>query len=601
MKIKTILVGSSCVLIASAFVIASLVFAANRRTEAIAQQGSAAEQLITDVFELHIFAQDYIAYPDERPKEQWYAQYDRVNDLLTSDELARAVSPATMGDLRQEMNRMKSDFDQLVRRNGRADEDVATQELSGDFLVHTRRMITLADTFAQQMFELRSQTRAATDRLVITLLAVLALLTNVLLYVCYRRIIGSIYRLQKGTRQVGKGDLAFRSHNTDTDEIGELSRAFDDMTERLQQSHAQLEQRVAERTAQLQAVSSKNETLLQSIGDGVVAIDTNWNIVLWNDAASTLTGWTKKEVLGKPFRKHIRLLREHDRTENILFISDAMLSGRVRMMENHTVLIRKDGSEMPVGDSAAPIINPHTKEVEGVIIVFRDTSQDRDAQLIRSSFAYASHQLRTPVTVALWNIELAQQEAKGLPVAEKIDIAHNSMKSMQKLVNELMEVSEIDQAIVIPKFASVRWSALFKELKAQVSAKAERAQVEIIFAGATGLKPIKTDPKLLRKALYEIIDNAVAYSRPKTKVSVTVSLQQKNVLVEIVDHGIGVPAEQQGLVFTKFFRGHNIPIGSVGVGLGLYISLEYVKLLKGKMWFTSDEDKGTTFYVSLPA
>ena len=180
-----------------------------------------------------------------------------------------------------------------------------------------------------------------------------------------------------------------------------------------------------ERTREIRQANEKNEILLHSIGDAVVAIDKDWNIVMWNPIATLLTGWGQEEVMGKPFRSFVRFLKEQDRSENILFISEAMLTRRVKNMENHTVLIRKDGSELPVGDSAAPIVDPTTNEVGGAIIVFRDVSADRDAQLIRSSFAYASHQLRTPVTEALWSIEVAKDEVKPGPVKEKMETAYN--------------------------------------------------------------------------------------------------------------------------------------------------------------------------------
>lgn len=113
---------------------------------------------------------------------------------------------------------------------------------------------------------------------------------------------------------------------------------------------------------------------------------------------------------------------------------------------------------------------------------------------------------------------------------------------------------------------------------------------------------VNTDKKLLCKALFEIVENAVAYSRPGSKVEVTASLQdqEKKLLVEVSDTGVGIPEEEQPIIFTKFFRGSNRGKEVVGDGLGLYLAKAYVILLGGKIWFESVEGKGTTFFISLP-
>ncbi len=342
-----------------------------------------------------------------------------------------------------------------------------------------------------------------------------------------------------------------------------------------------------------------NEAYLASIGDGVVAIDVEWNITLWNAAAAHITGWTREDAVRKPFRDIVRFIREHDRTENISFISEAMLSGKTRLMENHTLLIRKDGSEIPVGDSAAPIIGSDGRII-GAIIVFRDASAERDANLIRSSFAYASHQLRTPVTSALWNIEVLREEIKGAKHREKVDIALLSMRSVQKLVLELSAVSEIDQGMILPKPEAVPLQALLKELVGSTKEKIDRSEIDVDISPVPVTASIVTDAKLLSRALREILDNAIAYGRPSGKVRIMTSVNDKETVFEIVDEGIGIPDQQKNIVFTKFFRGQNIPKDSVGAGLGLYICREYVRLLGGKVWFVSKEGEGATFYVSIP-
>lgn len=95
--------------------------------------------------------------------------------------------------------------------------------------------------------------------------------------------------------------------------------------------------------------------------------------------------------------------------------------------------------------------------------------------------------------------------------------------------------------------------------------------------------------------------DAVNYSHRGAKVDVAVSLQKENILIEVVDTGVGIPEEEQIITFTKFFRGSNRgPESAAGDGLGLYLARAYMELLGGKVWFESEEGKGTTFFISLP-
>lgn len=341
------------------------------------------------------------------------------------------------------------------------------------------------------------------------------------------------------------------------------------------------------------------ETLLESIGDGVVVIDMNWTVTLWNRAAQGIAGWTKEEAAGKPFREIMKLIRRRDRSENVQFIAEAMLSGKVRFMENHTLLVRKDGKEIPVGDSAAPVFGEEGKVV-GAIIVFRDLSAEREAEMMRSSFAYASHQLRTPVTKALWGLELALESTRGPEEKEAFKTAITSVMSIQKLTSEMTEVSEIDHKLVIPKLANVKLVAILESVVTEAKGKAAVKNISIEAAPVSALAAARTDRGLLEKALYEILDNAVSYTAAGGRVGIGTTFTDDHVVFEVRDTGIGIPDEQQPIVFTKFFRGQNVPQESVGAGLGLYLASEYVKLLKGKVWFKSREGRGTTFFVELP-
>lgn len=339
--------------------------------------------------------------------------------------------------------------------------------------------------------------------------------------------------------------------------------------------------------------------MLDSIGDGVVAIDRDWKIILWNKSASAITGYSKEEAFGKPFREIIKFIRESDRKESISFIEDAIVMNRVASMDNGMLLVKKDGSEVFVDDSAAPVIGLNG-EVEGAIVVFHDATKERESMHLRSDFMYASHQLRTPITEALWNLEIGIEEQDTNKKNEDLRVAHQSLLSVKKLSEHLVDVSEIDQGNVSVKFSDVKLIDVLTETQNKLEKEADARGVTISIDPVSPIMAINTDQKFLTKILFEVVENAVIYSRREANVAVKTTLKEKELIIEVADTGVGVLEQEQVLIFTKFFRGSNRGSENVGDGLGLYLAKAYTVLLGGKIWFESVEGEGTTFFISVP-
>jgi PAS domain S-box-containing protein len=338
----------------------------------------------------------------------------------------------------------------------------------------------------------------------------------------------------------------------------------------------------------------QEKTFLHSIGDGVFAIDRNYNITLWNPAAEQITGWTKKEAMGKNMRSIIKLQRSRDRQENIHFIEEAMAVGESREITEDTILIKKDGQEIQVGDSASPIFSSSGSCV-GAIVVFRDLSADRENSILRSNFTYASHQLRTPVSKTLWRLELVANEKLPQKLKKEIEVVIRSVKSIRKLIEQLLEVSTIDQGIIIQNKKLTNIPKVVQEISRELQ---DKIKIDLT---DKKVDKLNTDPKLLKRILHEIIDNSILYKKKKSDITLKVASKEKGILFEISDLGIGITEENQPLVGSKFFRGSNFDTTDIpGAGLGLYIARAYTTLLDGKFWFESEEGKGSKFYILLP-
>ncbi len=346
----------------------------------------------------------------------------------------------------------------------------------------------------------------------------------------------------------------------------------------------------------------RQKIFLKSIGDGIVAIDRYWNITLWSDAAEKITGWTEKEVIGRPFRTIVRLVRERDRTENIAFIEQAMLNGETGFLEDRTVLIRKDGSEVPISDSASPIFD-QSGVVAGAIIIFRDASRERQLEASRYEFnSLASHQLRGPVTVIKGYAEMLLDKKDISPdEKERLGEIYKAAVSMHELVNALLNVSRMELGTVAvepePLYIPDAADAALNELAPEI----QRKRLSIAKEYDKSVPPISADPKLVQAVFRNLLSNAVKYTPQNGAVTVGIKREGADMLITVADTGIGIPVADYAKVFIKFFRAENAQHAKAeGTGLGLYLVKAVLEQAGGKIWFKSEENRGTTFFVSLP-
>lgn len=342
------------------------------------------------------------------------------------------------------------------------------------------------------------------------------------------------------------------------------------------------------------------KTLLKNIGDGVIAIDKNLNVVYVNDAALTMSGFSNHEIIGSHLRKTFKFLKSQSRQETVEFIQEPLITGKPSHPQEPMILVSKDGKEIPIGDTVAPIFD-NNQNVTGAIIVFRDTSEEIEAGRTKSSLAYSSHQLRTPVTKALWGLEMALEEKDSLEKHNYIMNSYLAIKSVRKLTDQISEVSQIDQGLVAVKSSQVDLRQIIQDAVATTTSQRGDKADRFITTSTDTPASIKTDPELCKKILAELLDNAATYSDPGKPIHIAYSHQQGGILIEVADQGWGIPEDEQATVFAKFFRGSNFDTTQVvGAGLGLYICKEYVNMLGGKIWFSTKQNKGTTFFVLLP-
>lgn len=603
MKIRTLLIATSTAIFLLTSAVGAVAYVATNAAARIREQGTKAAELQGALLEMNVLAQTYVLWHEERPKRQWYVLYERLTDQLENSIFDGREVRKLADELRLDAEKLRSAFDELSRESGaRAPDAVVERQIAGDLLVQSQRMVTIADRLARQAMEERARMRARADNIIFGLLAVLAAAALGAIAVVYRQIAGPVLKLQKGAKIIGKGDLDYRVGAIADGEIGQLARAFDQMAGQLKRSRDTLEEKVRDRTKEIEELSKKSEIMLRSIGDGVIAIDKEWTITLWNPVAADITGWSKEEAVGKPLRSIAKFVRKIDRTENILFVSDAMIEGKTHFMENDTVLVRKDGSEVDVADSAAPIVDDHGR-VTGAIIVFRDNTKEKELEKSKNDLvSLVTHELRGPATIIRGYLELFHDQwGKELTEEQRAHLAKISAANdkMVELGNSLLSVFRVDfeETNIAPEPTDIRDIA-DEVLKQQELALAQK-KLRLETRYDDDLPVLAVDRNLTELVFTNLLTNAVKYSRDGGTVMLKILRNDGEVRIVVADEGVGIPKAEQEKIFTKFFRATNVRTMS-GVGVGLHVLKAMLERAGCRIWFESEEGKGSTFSVAIP-
>lgn len=362
----------------------------------------------------------------------------------------------------------------------------------------------------------------------------------------------------------------------------------------------------------LREEKDKTETILQSIGDGVFVLDRSLNIILFNNAMSLLTGYSYTEAVGKKSEDIIKFVYEGTTDPTYQFITDCLNTGMIKEENNPTSLITKSNKAIYVSNTASPL-KDFTGKIIGCVVACRDITREREIDKAKTEFvSLASHQLRTPLSSINWYLEMLLDGDAGKLNTEQKDYLEEvaeSSKRMSALVGSLLNVSRIDlgtfRITPVPTDLTKISKSLLKELTPQLQTKA----LKVIENYDRKLGLINLDPELMRMVLQNLLSNAVKYTPEKGTITITAHKDKKEspidkngcIRIEVADTGYGIPESQKSKIFTKLFRADNVTVKAIeGTGLGLYIVKSIIDNSGGRIWFESEENKGTTFFIELP-
>lgn len=469
--------------------------------------------------------------------------------------------------------------------------------------------------------------------IILTIIMIICITAGVGLfgYLVSTSIYKPLEKLKDGIKQVENGDFNVNIYSESKDEIGDLSRAFDKMISAVLESRSEVDEKVEEQTTTLLSTQQELESqqkailniledveeekdraeqerermtaILQGIGDMVFVVDQNGRIVLFNKIAEDVTGISEKEAIGNDYKNVFKFINERTNKPVKDFIKEAIETKKITHIEENALLVNKAGQKIPVADSAAPI--KREDAIIGIVIVLRDVTKEREINKMKTEFvSVASHQLRTPLSAIKWFIEMLINEDAGKinkQQKEFLDQAYLSNERMIKLVNDLLNVSRIEQGRLSVEPKPTNLNKLAEEVIAEINHQFVAKNIKFKFIKDNKLPKIKIDPNIIREVFKNLLNNAVSYTPGKGNITLKIEKKANDVLVSIKDTGIGIPKDQQNRLFEKFFRADNaLTTETSGSGLGLYVVKSAIESSAGEIWFESKEGKGTSFYFKLP-
>ncbi|MFH1894522.1 MAG: ATP-binding protein [Patescibacteria group bacterium] len=343
------------------------------------------------------------------------------------------------------------------------------------------------------------------------------------------------------------------------------------------------------------AEEEKNKTLaiIASFSDGLLVFDRENKLSLVNSQAEKIFDIKAEEILGKYF---LNLSQTP-----YLFSLISLFSGEIKELFRRELALREN---LIVEISAAGI--KKDQEKIGFFVIAHDVTREKEIEKMKSEFvSISAHQLRTPLSAIKWTLRAVLDGDAGQLNLGQIDLlqkTYTSNERMIALVNDLLDVTRIEEGRNLSKPSLADIGLVVQFIINSFKGESERRQISVGFKKPFGRMPkIMLDVEKIKLALQNLIGNAIRYTPSGGKVTISLKHDKKEVEILIKDTGIGIPQASQQKIFTKFFRGQNaIRMETEGSGLGLFITKNIIEAHGGKIWFESEEGKGSIFYITIP-
>src|SRR6266403_1732394 len=346
---------------------------------------------------------------------------------------------------------------------------------------------------------------------------------------------------------------------------------------------------------QIAGRESGTQTILRAMQDGLLVVDKNLRVTLVNRAFRKLFGLPEISV-GAPLLDVVR-----DATVDRL-IEDTLRTGKVMQSE----LVRADSktnSERDVEISAVPV-KDDAGLTTGAVVLFHDITQLKQTDKVRRDFvANVSHELRTPLSILRGYIEtlLDNPQTSDKELSRILRVMERHSKRLGLLVDDLLTLARLESRSTGLQFTDVQLAELFQSVIRDWEKKLAEKQLKVVVDLSPEARTIRADETRLHEVLYNLLDNALKYSRENGEIRLRAVQRGPEIALSVTDNGIGITKGDLPRIFERFYRADKARSRELGgTGLGLAIVKHIAQLHGGRVEAESELGKGTTIRVILP-
>lgn len=425
-----------------------------------------------------------------------------------------------------------------------------------------------------------------------------------------------IKELLLGVKNIAAGNFKQRIDLPLGGELNQLISSFNEMAERLESYE---EQNIEELTAE----KAKLETLVSTIADGAVLIDTNLHFVLANTTARQMFGWEGKELIGESLLHHLpseitvkltkplyqiaageTLKQEQSKSQNHLETEVLPERGEYRITFNQS-------SQRTIRVLLTQVLDQSKENVKGIVMTVQDITREVELNDAKSQFiSNVSHELRTPLFNIKSFIETLSEYGQELTESERrefLETANHETDRLTRLVNDVLDLSRLESAKTY-QLCSVDLAQLIEQTLRTYQLNAKDKGIKLSQELEPNLPPVLGHYDLLLQVMTNLVGNGLKFTKLGGKVKIRAYQLKSNphasqqippVRVEVSDTGIGIDPEDREAIFDRFFRVENRVHTLEGTGLGLSIVKNIIDKHNTSIHLLSEVGVGTTFWFEL--
>jgi two-component system phosphate regulon sensor histidine kinase PhoR len=408
-------------------------------------------------------------------------------------------------------------------------------------------------------------------------------LSLLLVYRISISITSPIKEIKNAAVDITLGKLDPSINITSRDEIGELAKAIDFMAASLR-----------DKINSIRDKNTRMEAILSSVVNGIIAVDSNENILFINPIAQKMLNIDEGDIAGK----HLLQVIRNNKIDNMI---KGILENK-SFEENEISLNYPTQKIFRLNSNA--IKYPESDRIIGIIIIIQDITEIKKLEKMRSDFvANVSHELKTPLTSIKGFVETLKAGAieDQAAAVRFLNIIEDEADRLNRLISDILSLSELENRKGKTRYEIINTADKIREIISLLQNQAVHKNIDLIVKVEADVRMLHGDPDQFKQMLINLVDNAVKYTPEGGKVQVTAYNTKNEVVIRIKDNGIGIPKEHIPRLFERFYRVDKARSRNVGgTGLGLAIVKHIIMQFQGKIDVVSEVGQGTEFILSIP-